>query len=185
MNIKFFQYLLSRKNERGFTIIEILSIVIIIGILSAIALPSFLSCGSMAVSSESKYYVGAMNESQQAYFLENRNFSNSLSRLDLGIKEQTKYFNYSIIITQKAAFNYGVARQKYVDSSWFNPRPIKTFVGAVFAVPITKKDQPETLSIICQSQELTTTSPANPILKNGVPVCGQGTKELLNKEFIK
>lgn len=177
MDIKIFQYLLNRKNEDGFTLIELIVVIIIIGILSAIAMPSLLSCGGMPVSLRGKYSVREMNRSQQAYFTENRKFSNSLAKLGTEISAETKYFNYSIITTQNSAFNYGVARNKYTDD-WLNPKPIKTFVGAVFIIPITGKNKSETLAIICESKELTTNRPANPILKNGVPSCGEGTIDI-------
>jgi type II secretory pathway pseudopilin PulG len=55
-------------------LIELLVVIIIIGILAAIALPSFLNQANKAKQSEAKTYVGSMNRGQQAYFLENDTF---------------------------------------------------------------------------------------------------------------
>ena len=53
----------------GFTLIEVLVVAIIIGILSAIALPSFLNQANKARQSEGKMLVSSHNRAQSAYRL--------------------------------------------------------------------------------------------------------------------
>jgi type IV pilus assembly protein PilA len=92
LKAKYLQHLLSKKkNNEGFTLIELLVVIIIIGILAAIALPSFLNQANKAKETEATTYVGSMNRSQQAFFLENNAFTNSLSSLELGIKDTNNY----------------------------------------------------------------------------------------------
>jgi prepilin-type N-terminal cleavage/methylation domain-containing protein len=79
-----------RKNDRGFTLIELLVVIIIIGILAAIALPSFLNQANKARQSEAQTYIGAMNRAQQAYYLENREFS-EIGGLELGLSNSENY----------------------------------------------------------------------------------------------
>jgi type IV pilus assembly protein PilA len=65
-------------------------VIIIIGILAAIALPSFLNQANKARQSEAQTYIGAMNRAQQAYYLENRTFA-ELPGLELGLSNSENY----------------------------------------------------------------------------------------------
>jgi type IV pilus assembly protein PilA len=74
-------------------------VIIIIGILAAIALPSLLSQVNKGKQAEARQNTGAMNRAQQAYFLENGGFvvnSSSMAQLGLGIKTQSVNYTYTI-----------------------------------------------------------------------------------------
>lgn len=96
LTVRLYRFLIhpSLKGDRhydfGFTLIELLVVVAIAGILSAIALPSFLNQASKARHAEARTYVGAINRAQQAYFLEKGAFA-TLSRLELGISNSKNY----------------------------------------------------------------------------------------------
>ncbi|WP_341737310.1 type IV pilin-like G/H family protein [Microcoleus sp. CAWBG640] len=141
-------------------------------IVAAIAIPDVASCGgNKAKHSEAKQYVASINKGQQFYYAENNTFSNSISPLGLGLKNQTTYYNYSAIATKNAAFSYGVARSDNLLS----------YVGAVFLVPVSQaaKNKMTTVSIICAVNSPGNTKPANPILLKAVPVCASGTELLM------
>jgi type IV pilus assembly protein PilA len=70
---------------RGFTLIELLVSIVIIGILSAIALPSYLNQAAKTRASEAKANLGTINRSQQTYRLEKGTFSPSIAELDAKI----------------------------------------------------------------------------------------------------
>ena len=151
-------------------IIEFFVVVIIIGILSSIALPSFLHCGNKAMQSEAKQYLGSMNRAQQAKYAENGAFSNSITALGIGIKTQTTNYNYSAIATKNAAFSYGVARSNN----------LRSYVGAVFLIPDSQaaNDAKTTVSILCETTSFGNTQPPDPIIENDVPVCAAGSSEV-------
>ena len=142
-----------------------------IGVISAIALPSFLRQGGKAKQSENKQYVSAMNKAQQAVFIETTAFATSFDALGLGIKTETTNFKYSIRATNKAAFNYGVSKEK----------DLKSYVGGVFLVPAKNfdtnaaKEERTTTSILCEADSFGTIKPAEPTYKNGKIACGKGT----------
>ncbi|MBD2384961.1 type IV pilin-like G/H family protein [Cylindrospermum sp. FACHB-282] len=183
MTNRFLSHLLQKNAHQGFTAWDFLLLIFMVGILGAIAFPSLISSKTTLVSAEGKQYIGAMNRSQQANFLEYRNFASSIKDLRLGIKTQTPNYNYSTRVTDKAAYNYAIARRKYVSGELFERRTVKTYVGAVFVVPTPKnsqnsQDEPSTIAIICQANSLTTSRPADPIYQNGVMSCGDGTSSL-------
>jgi type II secretory pathway pseudopilin PulG len=142
-------------------------------ILAAIALPSVVGCGGAqkAKQSEAKQYISAMNKGQQAIYAEDGAFSNSVNALGLGIKTQTTNYNYSILATKNAAFNYGVARSNNLTS----------YVGAVFLVPVSQaaNNKKTTVSILCVANSPGNTQPPAPMLQNGNPVCAAGSSDAL------
>jgi type IV pilus assembly protein PilA len=87
------------KTKLGFTLIELLVSIVIIGMLGAIALPSFLNQSAKARGSEAKANLGSINRAQQAYRVENGTFASNIDDLKAvaSFTENGKFYNYSII----------------------------------------------------------------------------------------
>jgi type IV pilus assembly protein PilA len=85
LQAKLLQHLNKKKGEQGFTLVELLVVIIIIGILTAIALPSFLNQAAKAKQVEAKNNVATILQAQQAWRTENPVFSTSFDQLALGI----------------------------------------------------------------------------------------------------
>ncbi|MEG4502453.1 type IV pilin-like G/H family protein [Microcoleus sp. F6_B4] len=143
-------------------------------VMGAIALPSFLYTSHRCRIPEAKQYVGSMNRAQQALFIEKSAFGTSVDALGLGIKTETTNFKYSIRATKKAAFNYGVSKEK----------KLKSYVGGVFRVPAKNfepnaaKQEITTTSILCEADSPGTIKPAEPTSENGKIACGKGTTQV-------
>ena len=58
------------RNRKGFTLVELMIVVAIIGILAAIAIPNFLDFRLKAKTSEAKSNLGAIRSTEVAYFAE-------------------------------------------------------------------------------------------------------------------
>jgi hypothetical protein len=154
------------------SVVTILPAVVII--LAVIASPSGVTCGGgNTPKREAKQYVSSMIKGQQVKYAEDGAFSNSMNALGLGLKTQTTNYNYSIIATKNAAFNYAVPIRETKD--------LTSYVGAVFLVPVSKAANKEktTVSILCQANSPGNTQPSAPILKNGNPVCAAGSSDVL------
>jgi len=162
LKAKFLQHLVGKRQESGFTLIELLVVIVIIGILSAIALPSFLNQANKARQSEAKTYVGAINRSQQAYFVEYGEFGTQVE-LEGGVAAKTQNFEYAVTPAATTAIVKASALKQ----------ALKSYAGMVAV------DGNTTPAIACETAG-TTLVPPTPTFAPGAPgatgtfACGAG-----------
>lgn len=63
------------KNDKGFTLIELMIVVAIIGILAAVAIPNFLRYQASSMQSEARVLLSGIYTSQTAYFAQNNTYA--------------------------------------------------------------------------------------------------------------
>jgi type IV pilus assembly protein PilA len=93
----------SMKSEKGFTLIELMIVVAIIGILAAIAIPNFLSYQKKAAQSEAKTNLGGIRTLQEAYAADHDNYATSLDGLGYSVKGTNKY-TYGVSTADASSF---------------------------------------------------------------------------------
>ena len=71
------------KKKKGFTLLELLVVVLIIGILAGIALPQYQRAKEKVEAAELLTNVKALHEAQHRYFLVNGTFAESFDDLDI------------------------------------------------------------------------------------------------------
>lgn len=76
----------------GFTLLELLIVVIILGILAAIAVPNLLNQVGKARETEARTLIAAMNHAQQGYFMEKAVFANNGTLLGIPVSGLKYYF---------------------------------------------------------------------------------------------
>jgi type IV pilus assembly protein PilA len=135
-----------------------LVVIIIIGILAAIALPSLLSQVNKGKQAEARQNIGALNRSQQAYYLENGAFikdTSSLAVLGIGIKTQTVNYQYKLDGEGSTAPQY--ATNKAIA---YASKTLRSYAGinaTALGDPVTSELL--TIGYVCESEIPTQTVP--------------------------
>lgn len=81
------------EQEKGFTLIELMITVAILGILAAVAIPSFLQYQARARQSEAKISLGAMYTLEIAYFAEDARYG-SVGEIRYVLASATNRYTY-------------------------------------------------------------------------------------------
>ncbi len=81
----------TRKSAKGFTLIELMIVVAIIGILAAIAIPNFLKFQAKARQSEAKTSLAAIFTAQTAYYAEYSTMAGSFTEANWEPAGTSKY----------------------------------------------------------------------------------------------
>jgi type IV pilus assembly protein PilA len=104
--------------KKGFTLLEMLVVVIIIGILAAIALPQYLSTIEKARSGEAVTNVGSIRTALDRYWYQNAAGTTDIDLLDIDNPNDVtnKLYNYEIIsnssTSDKRIYNIRATRIK-------------------------------------------------------------------------
>jgi type IV pilus assembly protein PilE len=83
-------------NQKGFTLIEVMITVVIVGILAAIAYPSYTSFVTKSGRSEGVAAVMRVSNLQEQYYMDNRAFAEDMTELGLSEPFLTDSGYYSV-----------------------------------------------------------------------------------------
>ena len=89
-------FIKSLKRQDGFTLVELMVVVAIIGLLSAVAIPNFKKYQSKAKVSEAKLQLAAAYMAEQSFFSDFNLFSNCLSYMGFDPSNETASRYYGI-----------------------------------------------------------------------------------------
>ena len=82
--------------RKGVTLLELLIVVLIVGILAVIAVPKFEGVILKSKFAESYLFIDSIRMAQEAYFMEESNYSDDISWLDLEVPSaDERYFVYA------------------------------------------------------------------------------------------
>ncbi len=127
LQAKLLQHMNKKKGDKGFTLVELLVVIVIIGILTAIALPSFLNQTAKAKQAEAKQKVSSVLKTQQSWRTENASFATNIADLALGNLEgaaTAPVYTYALSIVGNSSTSTGVTAKS-------NDVSVKSYSGRV------------------------------------------------------
>jgi len=122
---------------------------IILGIVSAIVLPSFLDQATKAKQSEAKKHIRSITRMQQSIYLEKSTFVRSIEELNLGILPETESYRYQIVTSKQIPGVMATAEAK--------ESGLKSYTGVVFEIK--KNGKTITMDGICGTDQPSTQPP--------------------------
>ncbi len=103
------------RDERGFTLVELLVVLVVIGVLLGIAVPAYIGFAARARATASAADVREATSAAEAYFVDNRSYSGisaaQLKTIDAGISP-----NLQTVKAENGGSGYCISAQ--VGSSW-------------------------------------------------------------------
>jgi type IV pilus assembly protein PilA len=166
LKAKFIQHLNRKQSEKGFTLVELLVVIIIIGILAAIALPNFLNQGAKAKQTEARQNIGMTNRVQTVFRSENASFASVFDQLAMGTltgtgqTASTTNYSYTLAGTVDNSTLIATARDTALKAySGGNNRYTNTDSKSVISAVVCEATTPGTTVAVAPTVSSTTSGP--------------------------
>lgn len=103
-----------RRNNKGFTLMEVLIVVVVLAVLAGLAVPMYTSSVEKSRKAEALAALGALRQSEIRYFAQYSAYTNNIALLDFDPNAtaggQTVHFTYAITAAAGATFTATATR---------------------------------------------------------------------------
>jgi prepilin-type N-terminal cleavage/methylation domain-containing protein len=86
-----------QRNTRGFTLVELAVVVVIIGVLAAFAVPRFLASVERSKAAEAFNYLSSVQAAQERYHARQGTYADDMVKLDIKMTAP-KYFTVGLVL---------------------------------------------------------------------------------------
>lgn len=93
------------KRQVGFTLIEVMMVVVIIGILAAIAYPSYREYVLRGHRSEGVALLSEGAARQERYYAQNNTYANSVALLSMDANSDNDYYTLSVVAADATSYS--------------------------------------------------------------------------------
>jgi len=89
------------RNQKGFTLVELVIVIVILGILAAIAVPKFVNLGGKAKEAAAEANIGALRAAATLYYAEHGQFPANKTELEACLQDSLEWptgygYNYYV-----------------------------------------------------------------------------------------
>ena len=120
--------------KKGFTLLELLVVVLIIGILAAIALPQYKKAVTKSKYATLKSLTKSFYQAQQVYYLTNNTYADTFDKLDISIGNSKTYYQTIDEGTCQIAYSYLFCKNEKINLSY-----IVSYTGKAYCCPYDNK----------------------------------------------
>ncbi len=184
------QFFLSKYQDRGNVWSVILFFILVLGVLTAIALPTLFAKIRKAKQVEARQTLGLLYRAQKQYFKETGTLAHSSDRLEFKIKPEGMWYRYRMLYaSDRGPFqlrNGNLFPPQRIQSAFFTAQPkesgLKSYSGGLFVVT-TSSGKTTTIAGICETNLPSIQPPDLPKLSGenpGVILCPSDSSLLGN-----
>ena len=99
-----------QRSSRGFTLVELAVVVVIIGVLAAFGVPRFLQSVERSKASEAFAYLSAVRSAQERYQSREGTYAGAITDLDIAVTEP-RYFDVGTITKTENTWTLTLTRK--------------------------------------------------------------------------